>query len=87
MGNDDTTTSPAQAAGLVTAANLREEGETYFWPYSPGDDFYEALIDAHRDLSEEQSRMLNCRLILLLANHVGDIGLLRAALDDARKGV
>ena len=31
--------------------------------------------------------MLNCRLILLLANHVGDIGLLRAALDDARKGV
>ena len=85
MGNDDTTT--ATATGLVTAANLREQGKTYFWPYSPGDDFYEALIDAHRDLSEEQSRMLNCRLILLLANQVGDIALLRAALEEARKGV
>jgi hypothetical protein len=87
VGNEETTTPQAAAAGLVTAPNLREQGRRYFWPYSPGDDFYEALIEAHRDLDDERSRMLNCRLILLLANQVGDIGTLRAALDEARKGV
>jgi hypothetical protein len=51
------------------------------------DDFYQALIDAHRDLSDAQSEMLNARLILLLANHVGDMGVLREALETARMGV
>jgi hypothetical protein len=36
------------------------------------DGFYERLLDAHRGLSEEQSAQLNARLILLLANQVGD---------------
>ena len=44
------------------------------------DDFYEALIELHRDLSEEQSRQLNARLILLLANHIGDIDVLDEAM-------
>jgi predicted LPLAT superfamily acyltransferase len=44
------------------------------------DDFYEALIDAHRGLTPAQSEMLNARLILLLANHVGDLEVLRQAL-------
>jgi len=48
------------------------------------DDFYEALIEAHRGLSDAQSEMLNARLILLLANHVGDMAVLREALDAAR---
>ena len=51
------------------------------------DDFYEALIEAHRGLSEAQSEMLNARLILLLANHVGDLGVLREALEAARAGL
>lgn len=51
------------------------------------DDFYEALIDAHRGLSEAQSEMLNARLILLLANHVGDMTALREALEAARAGL
>ncbi|CAO3432514.1 DUF2783 domain-containing protein [Azospirillum doebereinerae] len=51
------------------------------------DDFYEALIDAHRDLSAGQSGMLNARLILLLANQVGDMETLREALAKAREGV
>lgn len=59
--------------------NLAEPGKRYFRAFSPGDDFYEALIDAHRELSDEQSEMLNARLILLLANHVGDIAVLREA--------
>lgn len=75
----------ADAAELITEPNLHEPGRRYFWPYSPGDDFYEMLIDAHRDLSDEQSRMLNCKLILLLANHVGDISVLRQALAAARE--
>ena len=51
------------------------------------DDFYEALIEAHRGLTEAQSEMLNARLILLLANHVGDMNVLRAALEAARAGL
>ena len=53
----------------------------------PGDDFYEALIETHRDLSDEQSEALNARLILLLANHIGDIAVLREALALARRNV
>ena len=48
------------------------------------DDFYEALIDAHRDLSLEQSQALNARLVLLLANHIGDLAVLGQALAAAR---
>ena len=44
------------------------------------DDFYEALIELHRGLSEEQSRQLNARLILLLANHIGDMEVLGEAM-------
>jgi hypothetical protein len=51
------------------------------------DDFYEELINLHRDLSDEQSALVNAKLILLLANHVGDLGVLRAALVAARADV
>ncbi|MBI2772099.1 MAG: DUF2783 domain-containing protein [Burkholderiales bacterium] len=36
------------------------------------DTFYEQLLDAHQGLSAEESQLLNARLILLLANQVGD---------------
>lgn len=48
------------------------------------DEFYEALIDAHAGLSETQSAALNARLILLLANQVGDLATLREAIAAAR---
>jgi len=48
------------------------------------DDFYEALIDAHRGLDEPRSHALNTRLVLLLANHVGSLAVLREALAAAR---
>lgn len=51
------------------------------------DDFYEALIDMHRDLTPEQSQLVNAKLILLLANHVGDLAVLRDAMTRARDGV
>ena len=51
------------------------------------DDFYEALIDTHRDLNLEQSQVVNAKLILLLANHIGDLDVLREALRRARDGL
>lgn len=50
------------------------------------DDFYEALIEAHRDLAPEASHALNARLILLLANHIGRLDVLKRALALARAG-
>ncbi|PKO55828.1 MAG: small subunit of monooxygenase, partial [Betaproteobacteria bacterium HGW-Betaproteobacteria-21] len=72
---------------LNTQANLQEPGKRYFRAFSPGDDFYEALIETHRDLTDEQSAMVNARLILLLANHIGDISVLREAMKIAREDV
>jgi hypothetical protein len=42
------------------------------------DDFYEALLDAHQGLSTAQSHDLNARLVLLLANQVGRLDVLKA---------
>lgn len=58
---------------LITAPNMANP-----------DDFYEALIDMHRDLNETQSQAVNARLILLLANHIGDMQVLREAMTHAR---
>ena len=51
------------------------------------DAFYEALIAAHEGLSDEQSNLLNARLVLLLANQVGDMAALRACISAAREGL
>lgn len=51
------------------------------------DDFYEALIAAHRDLTDAQSTMVNAKLVLILANHIGDAAVLAEALAAAREGV
>ena len=67
--------------------NLSEPGKRYFQAYTPGDDFYEALIDTHRDLSDEQSSLVNAKLVLLLSNHIGDLSVLREAMIIARQGV
>jgi hypothetical protein len=48
------------------------------------DDFYQALIDAHAGLTDEQSAALNARLVLLLANQIGDLNTLRQAITAAR---
>ncbi len=45
---------------------------------------YRALIEAHRGLSDEESAALNTRLVLLLANHIGDPEVLAQALRLAR---
>ena len=59
---------------LITSPNL-----------SAPDDFYEALINAHQDLTLEQSQAFNARLVLLLANHIGSLSVLQEALQTAKK--
>ena len=59
---------------LNTAANIAHP-----------DDFYECLIDMHRDLAPEQSNAANAALILLLANHIGENEVLKQAIDLARQ--
>jgi hypothetical protein len=51
------------------------------------DDFYQELIDLHRDLTDEQSATVNAKLILLLANHIGNMEVLRTAMAAAREDV
>lgn len=57
---------------MKTALNLQD-----------GDAFYEQLLDSHTGLSPEQSELLNARLILLLANQVGDAKVLKECLEAA----
>ena len=52
---------------------------------SNADEFYEALIDAYRDLTLEQSQLLNAKLVLLLANHIGDLDVLKDAMKRAKQ--
>lgn len=48
------------------------------------DDFYEMLTDAQRDMTDEDANDMNARLVLILANHVGDMDDLKEALDLAK---
>ncbi|MET3495369.1 DUF2783 domain-containing protein [Variovorax boronicumulans] len=50
------------------------------------DDFYEALIEAHQGMATEESHAFNARLVLVLANHIGSLAVLREAFDAARAG-
>jgi Protein of unknown function (DUF2783) len=52
--------------------------------FQDADAFYEQLLDAHAGLSRDDSELLNARLILLLANQIGDAAVLEACVDAAR---
>ena len=52
--------------------------------FQDGDGFYEQLLDAHEGLTREQSDLLNARLIVLLANQVGDAKVLKECIEAAR---
>ncbi len=55
---------------LNTKANIAEP-----------DEFYHDLLAQHEGRSAEESEALNARLVLILANHIGDAGVLREAMD------
>lgn len=48
------------------------------------DGFYEELIRSQRDLDDEQAAVMNAKLVLILANHVGERALLSEAIALAR---
>lgn len=55
--------------------------------FAAPDAFYQTLIEAHQGLTDEQSTEMNAAVILLLANHVGDMEIIRDALMRARRSV
>jgi len=69
---------------LVLDPNFRSAGGVPARPHEPGDEFYELLTAAHQELSDEASARLTLRLMLILANHVGDLRVLREAISAAR---
>jgi len=52
--------------------------------FAKPDDAFRAIVEAHRGLNEEQSADLDAALVLILANHIGDIEVLREAILLAR---
>ena len=48
------------------------------------DGLFEALVEAHRGLEPDASRRLDAKIILLLANHIGELKIVRAAIAAAR---
>lgn len=59
---------------MKTALNLQD-----------ADGLYEQLLDAHEGLTPEQSQLLDARLILLLANQIGDARVLQDCIEAARQ--
>lgn len=53
--------------------------------FQDADAFYEQLLDAHAGLSREEAELLNARLILLLANQIGDAKVLEACIEAAKR--
>jgi Protein of unknown function (DUF2783) len=60
--------------GLSTSSN-----------FAKPDDAFRAVVEAHRGLSDEQSADLDASLVLILANHIGDIAVLREAIELAKR--
>ena len=53
--------------------------------FEDADAFYEQLLDAHTGLSREEAELFNARLILLLANQIGDARVLHGCIEAARQ--
>jgi hypothetical protein len=54
--------------------------------FAKPDDAFRLVVEAHRGLSDEASGALDAALVLVLANHIGDIEVLREAIALARRG-
>jgi len=49
------------------------------------DEVYQCIIDMHQGMSDEESQNANAKLILVLANHIGDKNVIAQAADVARE--
>ncbi|MBU6440266.1 MAG: DUF2783 domain-containing protein [Betaproteobacteria bacterium] len=70
---------------LVLQAHFHDPASPSPYEHVAADAFYAELLAAHEGLDAAASAMLDARLVLLLANHVGDLGVLRQALSLARE--
>ncbi|MGO3931198.1 DUF2783 domain-containing protein [Rhodopseudomonas pseudopalustris] len=55
--------------------------------FTDPDAAYRMIVEAHRGVSDEQSAALDAALVLILANHIGDLDLLREAVTLAKRSV
>ena len=55
--------------------------------FAKPDDAFRAVVEAHRGLNDEQSADLDAALVLILANHIGDVDVLREAIALAKRRV
>jgi hypothetical protein len=55
--------------------------------FAKPDDAFRAIVEAHRGLNEAQSADLDAALVLILANHVGDLDVLREAIELAQRRI
>ncbi len=53
--------------------------------FAKPDDAFRAIVEAHRGLSDEQSADFDAALVLILANHIGDLDVLREAITLAKR--
>jgi hypothetical protein len=53
--------------------------------FAKADDAFRAVVEAHRGLSDAQSADLDAALVLILANHIGDLGVLHEAIALAKR--
>ena len=53
--------------------------------FSDPDTAYRMVVEAHRNLSDENSALLDTSLVLILANHIGDPDVLREAIALAKR--
>jgi len=76
---------------LVTLRSLRHQGAQTMAKLITASQFpnpdaaYEALVDARRGLSDEASAELDAKLVLILANHIGDLAVLEEAIALAKR--
>jgi hypothetical protein len=53
--------------------------------FAKPDDAFRAIVEAHRGLTDEESAELGAALVLILANHIGDLDVLREAIALAQR--
>lgn len=53
--------------------------------FAKPDDAFRMIVEAHRGLSDAQSADLDAALVLILANHIGDLDVLSEAIELAKR--
>lgn len=65
--------------------NFHDPDQVALWPYAAGDEFYESLVESLRGKDPQHALEFLSRIVLVLANHVGDMTVLREAIGVAQR--